>query len=225
VPFGIIMQLTSEGHLLTGGNFGGDQGCRVALFDVKTRKPLRIVKDIDYMQDAIMVGQDIYVMEGTVDEWFVPAGASKITRVTPDNKRETVMTGKALVAFTRNDDIAFASDRDAGIIYQVVKDGKWMEKPTVVASGLNGPTGMAIGIDGNLLVMENNEGRNGRMLKVDLKTKEIFVLAEGLGVDRKLINSNWQVILIISAVAQASDGTIYFTEPGTTSFSVLRPQQ
>jgi len=40
---------------------------------------------------------------------------------------------------------------------------------------------MTIGIDGNLLMMENNEGYNGRMLKVDLKTKEITVLADGPG--------------------------------------------
>ena len=224
VDMGLIMQLTSEGHLLVGGGFGGDQGSRVNLLDPKTRKVLRIVKDIDYMQDAIMVGQDIYVLSGTTDEWFIPSGAPKITRVTPDNKRETVFTGKALVAFARNNDIAFASDRDAGIIYQVVKDGKWLAKPTEVASGLKGPTGMAIANDGNLLVMENNEGRNGRMLKVDLKTKEITVLADGLGVDRSYAGGTWFHLRPHAVVAQSSDGAIYFTEPGTMSFSVLRGQ-
>ena len=163
-------------------------------------------------------------MAGTTDEWFDPSGGRKIIRVTPDNQRETVFTGKALVAFARNNDIAFVSDRDAGIIYQVVKDGKWMEKSTEVVSGLKGPTGMAIANDGNLLVMENNEGRNGRMLKVDLKTKEIFVLADGLGVDRSYAGGTWFHLRPHAVVAQASDGAIYFAEPGTMSFSVLRAQ-
>jgi len=95
----------------------------------------------------------------------------------------------------------------------------------MLVSGLKGPQGMTIGIDGNLLVMENNEGYDGRMLKVDLKTREVTVLADGLGVNPKLNKRNWHVLFPISQVAQTPDGTIYFTEPGTTSFSALRPQQ
>ena len=227
VDNGLIAQLTSDGHMLVGGGFGGDQGCRLYVFDLKTRKSVRVLRELDdWFQDAIMVGPDIYIMAGTVYEWFNPGGTPKIIRVTPDNKTETVFTGKAFAAFARNDDMAFASDRDAGIIYQVVKDGQWLAKPTEVASGLKSPTGMAIANDGNLLVMEDNEGRNGRMLKVDLKTKEIVVLAEGLGLDRNYAGggSFFQHLRPHSVVAQSSDGAIYFVELGTLSFSVLRAQ-
>jgi hypothetical protein len=179
------------------------------------------VKDLEGVQDAIMVGKDIYMMECTEKEWPV---AARITRITPDDKWQTVFTGKNLVAFARTDDVAFASDMGTGTIYQVVKGGKWLDQPIELVSGLKGPQGMTIGNDCNLLAMENNEGRNGRMLKVDLKTQEIAVLAEGLSDDRELIASTSGVVKPTSAIAQASGGAIYFTEPGAKSFGVLRPQ-
>jgi hypothetical protein len=246
---GKIMQPTAEGHLLVGGALFEGFSNRLAIFDVENKKALRIIKNLDFVQDAIMVGQDIYMIEGkpTPKAWGTNWGehakqgggyhimkgmntewpiAAHITRITPDDKRETVFTGKGLANFARNNNVAFASDQLAGIVYQVVKDGKWLPQPIVLVSGLDGPTGMTIGNDGNLLVMENGkEYYNGRMLKVDLKTKEITILANGLGVNREGEKRNWRVLFPTAAVAQASDGTIYITEPGITSFSVLRPQQ
>jgi hypothetical protein len=249
LPMGKIMQPTAEGHLLVGGALFEGFSNRLAIFDVENKKALRIVKDLDFVQDAIMVGKDIYMIEGkpTTEGWGAnwgtghPKGsagyhimkgkntewpiAAHITRISPDDKRETVFTGKGFANFARNDDVAFASDQLAGIIYQVVKNGKWLKQPIVLVSGLDGPTGMTIGNDGNLLVMENGkEFYNGRMLKVDLETKKVTVLADGLGVNREGEKRNWRVLFPTAAVAQASDGTVYITEPGITSFSVLRPQ-
>lgn len=220
IPFHKTLQPTSEGHLIVAGGMFENFGNRIAVLNIDTGEALRIVKDLDHVQDAIMVGKDIYMMEGTAKEFPI---AARITRITPDDKRETVFTGKDFVAFARSDDAAFAADVGADTIYQVVKDGKWIAQPIEVVSGLNGPQGMTIGNDGNLLVMEKNEGL-GRMLKVDLKTKEITVLADALGVDPKLDKRNWQVATPHAAVAQTSDGTIYFTEPGVTEFSMLRAQ-
>jgi sugar lactone lactonase YvrE len=222
IPFGKVMHLTSEGHLLLGGNFGERDANRLALFDVNERKVLRLVRNLDYVPDAIMVGQDIYAMEGKKDEY---PHAPSIKRITPDDKREIVFTGKNFGAFAHAGDVAFAADMEAGTIYQVVKDGKWLKQPTVLVSGLKGPQGMTIGNDGNLLVLEDNVGINGRMLKVDLKTKEITVLAEGLGVNIDLNKRDWKFLRPRSIVAQASDGAIYFTETGFKMFSVLRAQQ
>lgn len=56
-----------------------------------------------------------------------------------------------LVGFCRSDDVAFVSEADAGVIYQVDKNGKWLDTPTTLVSGPKGPQGMTIGIDGNLL--------------------------------------------------------------------------
>jgi sugar lactone lactonase YvrE len=247
IPFGKVFQPTSDGHFLVAGSLFEGFGNRLAIFDVDNRKTLRIVKNLDYVQDAIMVGKDIYVIEGkpTTRAWKgwnnAEKGASKgyhmmkdmntewpiaahITRITPDDKRETVFEGKRFIAFARTDDVAFASDLGANTIYQVVKDGKWMAKPEVFLSGLKGPRGMAFANDGNLLVTEDNVGFNGRLLKVDLKTKEITVLADGLGLNPDMNKRDWKLIFPHSTVAQASDGAIYFTEPGITSLSVLRAQ-
>jgi len=219
MPFGRVMQPTAEGHLLCGGNLGDTPGGRLVLFDYTNRKALRTVKNLDAVQDAIMVGKDIYMMESTEKEFPI---APRIIRITPDDKRETVFTGKSFVAFARTNDVAFASDMGTGTIYQVVKDGKWLPQPTEIVSGLNGPQGMTVANDGSLLVMEINEGYNGRMLRVDLKTKEVTVLADYLGVNRELDKRAWATMRPHAVVAQASDGTIYFTEPGATSFCVLR---
>jgi hypothetical protein len=48
--------------------------------------------------------------------------------------------------------------------------------------------------------------------------------ANALCVNREGEKRNWRVLFPTAAVAQASDGTVYITEPGITSFSVLRPQ-
>ena len=140
-------------------------------------------------------------------------------------KGETVLKGENFVAFATNHDMAFVSDVDAGTIIQVVKDGQWLSRPIEFVTGLKGPQGMTFGIHGNLIVMEKNtDPYNGRMLSIDLKTKEITVLADALGVDPSVEKRNWKVLKPHSTVAQTLDGTIYFTEPGATSFSVLRPQ-
>jgi hypothetical protein len=168
-----------------------------------------------------MVGKDIYMMESTEKEFPI---APRIIRITPDDKRQTVFTGKDFVSFARTNDVAFAADMGTGTIYQVVKDGKWLDKPIEIVSGLKGPQGMTVANDGSLLVMEINEGYHGRMLRVDLKTKEITVLADYLGVSRDLDKRAWATMKPHAVVAQASDGAIYFTEPGATSFCVLRAQ-
>ena len=227
IPCGKIFQPTAEGHFLVGGAMVETFGSRIVIFDIENRKALRTIDDLGDAHDAIMVGQDIYTITGPAEnpnyDW--PLKGVRILKVTPDDKQEVVFTGGTnLVAFATRHDIAFASDADTGIIYQVVQDGKWLPKPVQFVSGLKGPQGMTFANDGNLLVMENNEGHDGRMLKVDLKTKEVTVLAGGLGVNWKLNTRDWKVLFPISQAAQASDGSIYFTEPGTKSLSVLRAE-
>ena len=73
-------------------------------------------------------------------------------------------------------------------------------------------------------MVKGEDPYNGSMLSVDLESKEITVLADALGVDPSVEKRNWRVLKPHSTVAQTLDGTIYFTEPGSTCFSVLRPQ-
>ncbi len=222
VPWGKIMQPTADGQFITGGNMMENEGNRLAIVDPVTGMSSRTIKNIEFAQDAIMVGKDIYYAGGLTKDW---PKAMEIIRVTPDDKRETVFKGKNFVGFARNDDMAFVSDVDAGKIYQVVKEGKWLSEPVEFVSGLDGPQGMTLGIHGDLIVMEKtSDPYNGRMLSIDLKSKEITVLADALGVDPSVEKKNWKVLKPHATVAQSLNGTIYFTEPGATSFSVLRPQ-
>ena len=221
IPWGKTMQPTSDGMFLTGGNMMENEGNRLAIMDPVTGQASRTIKDLEFVQDAIMVGEDIYYMGGATADW---PNAMQIIRIGANDEQEVVFEGENFKGFARNDDMAFVSDGDAGKIYQVVKDGQWLAEPIEIASGLKGPQGITIGIHGNLIVMENNEPYNGRMLSIDLATQEITVLADALSVDPSVEKRNWRVLKPTAAVAQTSDGTIYFTEPGATSFSVLRPQ-
>jgi len=100
-----------------------------------------------------------------------------------------------------------------------------LQQPTVLVSGLKGPQGMAIGNDGNLLVLEDNVSNQRAHAQGGCQDKEITVLAEGLGVNIDLNKRDWKFLRPRSVVAQASDGAIYFTETGFKMFSVLRAQQ
>lgn len=221
IPWGKIMQPTADGMLLTGGNMMENEGNRLAIMDPVSGKVSRTIKDLEFVQDAIMVGEDVYYMGHLSKDW---PKAPSIVRIKPDDSQEVVMSGGDFKGFARNDEIAFVSDAETGKIHQVVKDGKWLAEPMEIASGLIAPQGMTIGIHNNLIIMENHEPYNGRMLSLDLGSNEITVLATALGVDASVETRNWKVLKPTSAVAQTSDGTIYFTEPGATSFSVLRPQ-
>jgi hypothetical protein len=91
-------------------------------------------------------------------------------------------------------------------------------------SGLK-PQGITLGIHNDLIVMDmTSDPHNGRMLSIDLKSKEITVLADALNVDPSVEKRNWKVLKPHATVAQSLNGTIYFTEPGATMFSVLWPQ-
>ena len=216
------MQPTADGQFITGGNMMENEGNRLAIVDPVTGKSSRTIKNIEFAQDAIMVGKDVYYAGGLSKNW---PKAGEIIRITPDDKRETVLKGENWKAFATNHDVAFVSDEDAGLVVQVVENGEWMKQPKVIAKDLKGPQGMTLGIHGDLIVMEKNtDPYNGRMLSIDLTSKEITVLADALGVDPSVEKRNWKVLKPHSTVAQTLDGTIYFTEPGATSFSVLRPQ-
>ncbi len=222
IPWGKIMQPTSDGELLVGGNMMENEGNRLAIADSVTGDVSRTITDLEYVQDAIKVGDDIYYAGGESKNW---PKATSIIRIKPDDSQEVVLTGKNFKAFARNDEVAFVSDDDTGQVLQVVKDGKWLDSPVEIASGLIGPQGMTISKDGNLIVMEkNSDPYNGRMLSIDLQSGEITVLASALMVDPSINSRDWNVLFPISVVAQSSDGAIYFTEPGSSSFSVLWPE-
>jgi len=92
---------------------------------------------------------------------------------------------------------------------------------------LKSPEGIAVGIDGNLLVMEANEEdpHNGRLSSVDPKSGKSTVIHGPLGISHKLNPEMFMVLATAKGVVgQTDDGTIYMYDPGYMNFSVLEPQ-
>ena len=71
--------------------------------------------------------------------------------------------------------------------------------------------------DGDLLVIEAG---TGRLLKVAPDSGQMMVVMENLSAA-----FSSQLLTPVAQVAQSSDGAIYVSEPGASSFSVIRPRR
>jgi len=169
---------------------------RLIVMDLETRQPTRDIYDLPHLNDAVQIGDELYLiakkipkelrgpevngpkstyvadpkpsMEGLVTEDW------EILLIDKNGNRESVYQNAGLSCFAQKDCDTYVNDNAAGEILQVGKDGKWLGKPVVVASGLKSPEGIAVGIDGNLLVMEANEedSHNGRRKVVFGRSEE-----------------------------------------------------
>jgi sugar lactone lactonase YvrE len=116
------------------------------------------------------------------------------------------------VGLAATDNDLWAGDFWMGTVSQLVRDGVLLDPPSVVASGLVGPEGLAVGQDGNLLVVESTAGRLSR---IDLVTGQVSTLMEGL---QFLPATPADVpTLAFNGVAVAPSGAIYVTEDGTNT--------
>ena len=200
------LHAVGEDKLITAGAIIDQAPGRVVIFDLASNMPERIEKGFKpTTADAIVVGDDIYVANGSV-----------ITRVMPDGSRSDVFTGKSPVAFAQSDSGAWVSDRDDGKVLQVAEGDKWLETPRVVVADLKSPQGITVANDGDLLAIEAG---TGRLLKVDPDSGIMMVMMENLSAA-----FSSQLLSPVAQVAQASDGAIYVSEPGASSFSVIRPR-
>jgi sugar lactone lactonase YvrE len=76
-----------------------------------------------------------------------------------------------------NGEVLWVADWAAGIVWQIAFDGKNPLAPMPIAFGLANPEGMALDIDGSLLVMEAGAGRISR---IDPATGAVSVVVDGL---------------------------------------------
>jgi sugar lactone lactonase YvrE len=97
-------------------------------------------------------------------------------RVVRASDNSTIASGLYVPAglATTEDDL-WVSDWASGIVWQIVTDGS----PTMipVAMGLSNPEGLAVDLDGSLLVVESGAGRLSR---IDHETGIVSTLVEGL---------------------------------------------
>jgi sugar lactone lactonase YvrE len=152
--------------------------------------------------NAIMFQDDIIVAEIGMEE-----GAARLVKVNGTD-RVTLSSGFAVpVGLAATESDLWVSDWYLGMIMQVVKDGETLSEPIPVATNLSFPEGLAVDVDGNLLVVETG---TGTLSMIDLDTGEVNTLVENLEVGAETI-PGMTPNYIFSGVAVSPSGTIYVT--------------
>ncbi len=101
----------------------------------------------------------------------------------------------------------WVADWATGIIWQISFEGKTPLTPVPVAFGLSNPEGMALDIDGSLLVVEAGAQRLSR---VDLTTGEVSIMVDGLELGLESppgVPPTW----VFNGVAVGPSGAIYIS--------------
>lgn len=125
------------------------------------------------------------------------------------NEHETLAEGfKVPAGLAATDDDLWVSDWATGDVWQIVADGVPLSPPKSVVTGLQFPEGLAVDLDGSLLVVETGT-RNLLCLNPD--TAEVSIVAEGLDVGSKAIPDVTPPTWILSGVAVDPSGAIYVT--------------
>ena len=104
----------------------------------------------------------------------------------------------------------WVGDWATGVVWRLDFDGKTVTSTVPVAFDLSFPEGMALDLDGGLLVVETGAGRLSR---IDLSTGDVSVVATGLSVGVPGVETmppTW----LFDDVAVGPSGAIYVTESG-----------
>ncbi len=101
----------------------------------------------------------------------------------------------------------WVGDWATGVVWQVGFDGRAALAPVPVASGLANPEGLALDVDGGLLVVETSAGRLSR---IDLATGAVSLVAAGLEIGVSPVAGSPPTYLF-DGVAVGSSGAIYVT--------------
>ena len=126
------------------------------------------IRDLKTPLNAIYYRGDIIIAE---------YAEKRIIRVRSDNpdNRDVLATGFDVPAgLAATDDDVWAGDWAKGTIYRIIAEGEVLKRPEVVAEGLAHPEGMAVGSDGNLIVVESGAAR---LSHIDLSSGRISVIA------------------------------------------------
>jgi len=149
------------------------------------------------------------------------AGAARVVRVSAADSTQLVTLAEGLdvpVGLAATEDDLWLSDWGTGTVLQLVADGNLLAPPTVVATGLARPEGLAMGPDGNLLVIET---KAGRLSHIDLASGEVTALVEGLKLGLPA-SPAFPPSHIFTGLAVGSSGTIYITSDVKNQLLAIR---
>jgi sugar lactone lactonase YvrE len=115
-----------------------------------------------------------------VVELGVVPGAARIVQATGAGRITLADSADGLIVpagLAATQDDLWVSDWATGKVWLVVDNGVPLPSPALVVQGLSNPEGLAVDLDGSLLVVEAGAGRLSR---IDLATGNVSIVAEGL---------------------------------------------
>jgi WD40 repeat protein len=179
----------------------------VSIWNPRTRMIEAYYDDFAYPSNAIRFDGDLIVGE---------LGAGRVTRFDQASGQRTYFEGFAVptgLAATADD--LFAADlygAGGGTVYQLVRDGVALPVKEVVATGLQGPEGLAVTRDGDLVVVEAGAGRLS-LIDLHASPATVTTLVTGLDVGQPgpaTMSPIWN----FDGVAVGPSGTIYVSANG-----------
>jgi hypothetical protein len=118
------------------------------------------------------------------------------------------------------DDDLWVCEWVTGTVWQIIKDGEPLFTPVQVATGLSYPEGLAVDLDGNLLVVETG---TGCLSRIDIVTREVTLVADGLALG--LQGPYWMPpTWFFNGVAVGQHGAIYVTGDIDNVLYCFKPQ-
>jgi sugar lactone lactonase YvrE len=123
------------------------------------------------------------------------------------------------VGLAASGDDLWVSDWATGIVWQIVDEGVPLAPPIPVAMGLSSPEGLAVDLDGSLLVVEAGAGRLSR---IDPTTGAVTLVADGLALGAEGVPGmppTWN----FNGVAIGPSGAIYVTGDVASVLYRFRP--
>jgi sugar lactone lactonase YvrE len=193
-PEGITAPLTvsSDGANLVVSSYINNN---VQVWDPETQQVVENRADVVVPLNAIRFQGDLAVAE---------LGTGQVVRLTPGG-RVTLATGLYVPSgLAAAGDNLWVADWATGIVWQINAGGPLVP----VAFGLKSPEGLAVDLDGNLLVVESGAGR---LSQIDLSTGNVSAISEGLALGLPDLSGIMSPTNIFNGVAVGPSGAIYVT--------------
>lgn len=172
----------------------------VQIWDPFAAAEVAIFRDFASPINALRFQGDLVVAE---------LGSGSVVRRDAAGATTTIATGfyyPAGLAATEDD--LYAADWATGVVWRLVADGLTVDPPQVVAAGLRFPEGMAVDVDGSLLVVEAAGPGVGRLSRIDPASGQVTVVVDGLAT-----GAQGSVVMppsfALSSVAVSTTGTLY----------------
>lgn len=174
----------------------------VQVWDPAASSEVAIHHDFAWPVNAIRFQGDLVVAQ---------VGTGSVVRRTASGATTPIAQGLAYPSgLAATDDDLWVADWATGLVWQAVADGVVLDPLQLVAGGLQFPEGMAVDVDGTLLVVEAVGPDQGQLTRVDPTTGGTSVVATGL---ETFVQGSamFPPSLALSSVAVSASGTLYVT--------------